>query len=160
MLCEHPTKKNMPEWYFPVTGAEMVDFIVAMDHPLVKACWDTGHGNCEGNQYEHLVSMGSHLYALHINDNSGRGDEHTIPYFGTVNMGDVMHGLIDRRYKGDCTFESCNALRPAKYWPGNRHSFDADTRLSEPALFMQKKMERLMYEIGEYILKKYNCFEE
>ena len=79
MLCENTTKKNMPTWYFPVSGAELVDFIKAIGHPLVHACWDTGHGNCEGNQYEHLMTLGKDLYALHINDNSGRVDEHVIP---------------------------------------------------------------------------------
>lgn len=160
LLCENTTKKNMPDWYFPTTGEQMIDFIRAADHPLVHACWDTGHGNCEGNQYEHLKTMGKELYALHINDNSGRGDEHVIPYLGTVNMDDVMHGLIDAGYNGYFTFESGNSLRPAKYWQGDRHSFPSDTRLCEPQLFMQKKVERLMYEIGEYILKQYDCFEE
>ena len=160
MLCENTTKKNMPTWYFPVSGAELVDFIKAIGHPLVHACWDTGHGNCEGNQYEHLMTLGKDLYALHINDNSGRGDEHVIPYCGTLNMDDIMHGLIDSGYTGYFTFESCNTLRPAKYWQGDRHVFEADTRLFEPQLFMHKKVERLMYEIGEYILKSYDCFEE
>ena len=35
-----------------------------------------------------------------------------------------------------------------------------DARLLEPVLFMQKHLEKLMYEMGEYILKAYNCFEE
>ena len=106
------------------------------------------------------MTLGKDLYALHINDNSGRGDEHVIPYCGTLNMDDIMHGLIDSGYTGYFTFESCNTLRPAKYWQGDRHVFAADTRLSEPQLFMHKKVERLMYEIGEYILKSYDCFEE
>lgn len=160
LLCENTTKKNMPDWYFPISGEQMLDFINAAAHPLVHACWDTGHCNCEGGQYDHLVTMGKDLYALHVNDNTGRGDEHVVPYFGTLNLDDVMHGLIDAEYNGYFTFESCSALRPAKYWQGNRHEYPSDTRLAEPQLFMQKRLERLMYEIGEYTLKQYGVFEE
>ncbi len=160
ILCENTTYKNMPDWYFPVSGNQLLDFVKDMGHPLVHACWDTGHCNCEGNQYEHILALGKELYALHINDNSGRGDEHVIPYFGTLNMDDVMHGLIDSGYNGYFTFESGMSLRPAKYWQGNRQAFENDTRLCEPQLFMQKRVESLMYEIGEYILRQYDCFEE
>lgn len=160
LLCENTTKKNMPDWYFPVSGDELREFVKAADHPHVHACWDTGHCNCEGNQYEQMTVLGEDLYALHINDNTGRGDEHTIPYFGTVNMDDVMHALIDIGYKGYFTFEACNTLRPAKYWQGNRHEYPSDTRALEPQLFMQKRIERLMYEIGEYVLRQYDVFEE
>ncbi len=160
LLCENTTKKNMPENYFPVTGNEMLDFIKAANHPLIHACWDTGHGNCEGKQYEQLKTLGKELYALHINDNSGRGDEHIIPYFGTLNMDDIMHGLIAAGFDGYFTFEAGCSLRPAKYWQGNRQEFPDDTRLAEPQFFMQEKVERLMYEIGEYILNQYGVFEE
>lgn len=160
LLCENTTKKNMGDMYFPISGEQMLDFIRAANHPLVHACWDTGHCNCEGGQYEHLVTMGKELYALHVNDNTGRGDEHIVPYFGTLNLDDVMHGLIDAGYNGYFTFESCSALRPAKYWQGDRHGYPSDTRLAEPQLFMQKRLEVLMYEIGEYTLKQYGVFEE
>ncbi|MBR5307568.1 MAG: sugar phosphate isomerase/epimerase [Clostridia bacterium] len=160
LLCENTTKKNMPNWYFPTTGKEMVEFVKEANHPLVHICWDTGHCNCEGNQYEHIMDMGKELYALHINDNTGRGDEHLMPYCGTLNMDDVMHGLIDSGYKGYFTFESCSTLRPAKYWQGNRHEFAKDTRTLEPQLFMQMHMEKLLYEVGEYVLKQYGVFEE
>lgn len=71
-----------------------------------------------------------------------------------------MHALIDVGYKGVFTFECNSSLRPEKYWLGDRRTFERDNRLSEPQLFMQKRIERLMYEMGEYILKSYNCFGE
>lgn len=159
ILCENSTRKNMGNTYFPNTGEALLDFVRAADHPLVHACWDTGHCNCEGNQYEHLAVLGKDLYALHINDNSGRGDEHIIPYFGTLNLDDVMHGLIDAGYNGYFTFEAGTTLRSAKYWQGDRHEYPSDTRLAEPQLFMQDRLERLMYEIGEYTLRAYGVLE-
>lgn len=160
VLCENSTQKNMGDMYFTNSGKDIKEFVEYVNHPLFHACWDTGHGNCEGNQYDEIMAIGSDLYALHINDNSGRGDEHILPFIGTVNMDEIMHALIDVGYKGIFTFESGSTLRPYKCWQGNRTVYDGDTRLREPQLFMQKHLEKLMYDMGEYILKSYDCFEE
>ena len=160
VLCENSTKANMGDMYFTNSGEDMREFVEYVNHPLFHACWDTGHGNCEGNQYDDIVALENELYALHINDNSGRGDEHVLPYLGTVNMDEIMNALIDIGYSGAFTFECAASLRPSKYWQGDRKRFDRDSRLCEPKLFMQKHLEKLMYEMGEYILKSYNCFEE
>ena len=160
VLCENSTKKNMGNMYFTNTGADMREFVEYVDHPLFHACWDTGHGNCEGSQYTEITDLGKELYALHINDNSGRGDEHVLPYFGTMNLDEIMNALIDIQYNGYFTFESSSSLRPSHYWLGNRKEFEKDSRLAHPQLFMQKQLEKLLYDMGVYILEQYHCFEE
>ena len=45
-------------------------------------------------------------YALHIQDNFGNDDHHIMPYFGSMNIDSVMHGLNDIGYKGYFTFEA------------------------------------------------------
>lgn len=160
VLCENSTQKNMGDMYFTNTGKDVKEFVEYVNHPLFHACWDTGHGNCEGNQYEDILAIGEDLFALHINDNSGRGDEHLLPFFGTTNMDEIMHALIDVGYQGVFTFESCSILRASDCWLGHRKTFEKDSRLKEPQLFMQKHLEKLMYDMGEYILKSYDCFEE
>ena len=156
VLCENSTQKNMGDMYFTNTGADMKEFVRYVDHPLFHACWDTGHGNCEGAQYDEMTAIGSDLYALHINDNRGLRDEHFLPYFGSMNLDEIMNALIDIGYNGYFTFESCSVIRPSKF----RMTFERDTRLFHSQPFMQMHLERLMYEMGEYILNQYNCFEE
>ena len=160
VLCENSTKANMGGMYFTNSGSDMLEFVKYVDHPLFHACWDTGHANCEGNQYDEIMTLGNELYALHINDNRGQKDEHLIPYFGTMNMDDVMHALIDSGYSGYFTFEASSCLRHSRYWLGNRRAFEEDDRLAEPQLFMQKQLEKLMFDTGKYILEKYNLYEE
>ena len=160
VLCENSTEKNMRDMFFTNSGKDMKEFVEYVNHPLFHACWDTGHGNCEGNQYDEILAIGEELYAVHINDNTGRGDEHIIPYLGTVNMDEIMHALIDIKNKGVFTFESNSTLRSSKSWHGDRRIFETDNRLREPQLFMQKHLEKLMYDMGEYILRTYNCFDE
>lgn len=158
VLVENSTKANMGDRYYFLTGADMVEFFEYANHPLLHACWDTGHANCEGHQYEDIMALGDHLRAIHFNDNRGGGDEHIIPYCGTMSVDAVMQGLLDSGYKGYFTFEADSTLRPYKYWQGDRQSFENE-RAKEAPLHVQKTFERAMYEIGEYILREYDCFE-
>lgn len=159
VLHENTTSVNMA-WYFPKTGADMKEFAQYVNHPLFHACWDTGHANCEGNQYQEILDVGEELYAVHINDNRGFQDEHIIPFMGTVNMDEVMHALLDLGFKGPFTLESGSALRFSQYWLGHRKGFEKDNRLANPPLFLQKELERFLYQTGKYILETYDVFEE
>ena len=159
VLHENTTNANM-RWYFSKTGAEMREFSEFVNHPMFHSCWDTGHANIEGSQYNEILTIGDDLYAVHINDNRGHQDEHVIPFFGTLNMDEIMNALKDVGYRGCFTLEACSTLRPSEYWLGSRHEYPQDTRLSEPPLILQKELEKFMYSVGEYILKSYDCFEK
>lgn len=160
VLIENSSTKNLGEYTYFFTGKQMVEFLQYANHPLLHAVWDTGHGNTEGGQYEHLVTLGKELYGVHIHDNSGCGDEHIIPYLGTLNMDDVMNGLIDASYQGYFTFEASHSLRASGSRYGKRHVFERDTRLLEPSFEMQMDLERLLYTIGKHCLTSYGVFEE
>ncbi len=160
VLIENSSSYNLGKYYYFFTGQQMVDFLNYANHPLLHAVWDTGHGNTEGGQYEQLVTLGKELYGLHVHDNGGQGDEHAMPYLGTLNMDDLMNGLIDADYNGYFTFEVVAALRKSGSRFGKRYVFEKDTRLLEPTLEMQIDMERLLYTIGKHCLTAYDCFEE
>ena len=160
VLCENSTAANMGGRYFINCGKDMRDFIDFVDHPMIHGCWDTGHANCEGNQYDEIMALGDELYAIHYNDNRGSRDEHVAPFFGTLNHDEVMCALIDVGYKGYFTLECISTLRPSKYWLGDRRDFPKAARLSEPQLFMQRHVEALMYETSKWMLESYGLFEE
>ena len=154
LLIENSTRANMGERYYFYTGQDMVDFIEYAGHPLIGACWDTGHANIEGHQYDDIVALGHHLRALHFNDNRGHGDEHVMPYLGTMSVDEIMCGLRDIGYKGDFTFECDSSLRPAGSWQGNRRRWKEE-RIAEPTAAMYEIMERALYVCGEQILTAY-----
>lgn len=159
VLHENTTKVNMP-WFFPKTGADMREFSDYINHPLFHSCWDTGHANIEGSQYDEIMTIGDDLYAVHINDNRGSLDEHVIPYFGTLNMDEIMHALIDVNFKGTFTLEASSSIRSSKYWLGHRHVFEKDTRLADAPLELQLQLEKFMYSVGKHILSAYGQFED
>ena len=157
ILTENTTKVNLPSGFYLYTGQEMTDFIEAIGHPLLEAVWDTGHGTTEGCQYDNITALGRHLRGLHIHDNSGRSDDHAIPYTGVLNLDAVICGLLDIGYKGCFTFEAERALFSDKTSP--RQKFERDTRLAQPTPEMLDAAEKLLYTIGKCALEAYGIFE-
>ena len=136
-----------------------------MDHPLLAACWDTGHANIQGvDQYRSIVELGDRLRGLHINDNYGDMDSHVAPFQGTTNIDAVMQGLLDIRYQGYFTFEASNILRDGAVWPNFRREWrfrnEKVSRLMDVPVSLKRQAVALLYQIGKHVLTEYGCFEE
>ena len=159
VLCENSTKANMGGQYFINTGKDMREFIEYVNHPQIHGCWDTGHANCEGGQYEEIMAVGDELYAIHYNDNHGSRDDHIAPFLGRLNHDEVINALIDVKFKGYFTLECDSSLIKYTQWTGPRRCYEKESRLREPQLFMQRHIEAMMYETAEWMLKQYDLFE-
>lgn len=163
ILCENSTASNMGDRYFINSGRDMREFIDYVDHPFFHGCWDTGHANCEGSQYEDILVLGEHLYAIHYNDNHGQKDDHVAPFLGRLNHDEVMHALIDVGFRGYFTLECDSSLIPYDQWTGKRRRFEREGKtclLSEPQLFMQRHIEAMMYDTAKWMLDTYGLLEE
>lgn len=162
--------ENIGTWqdpYFIHDGAELRKLIEWVDHPLIHACWDTGHGNiANADQYESITALGHHLKALHIHDNvggfdvkhkPGRQDMHGMPFTGGVNFDAVIQGLIDINYPGYFTYEVYE-IRPV-----NRMDFiykgQKVNKLLAASPDIDHKVRVLLYDMGKYMLEQYGCFE-
>ena len=129
---------------------ELIDYI---GHPLFHGCYDAGHGNMNDMMAdEALRILGEHTYALHVQDNFGDTDSHFAPFFGSLNLDALMHGLSDIGYDGYFTFEA-GIMAPAY----KRRRFDADKRLIQAPLHLKIQAEKLLHDIGEYILESYDA---
>ena len=160
LLCENSTYRNTGDMYYINSGAEMREFIEYVDHPLFHGCWDTGHANCEGNQYDDIIALGDELYAIHYNDNHGDRDEHIAPFFGSLNHDEVICALRDVGFSGYFTLACGSTLVQYNQWPIRRQRFEGDSRLREPQLFMQRGIESLMYDMAKWMLSEYGILEE
>ena len=115
VLCENSTKYNMPNMHYLYTGQDMLDFIKFVNHPQVHACWDTGHGHCEGPQYNEIITLGKELYAIHYHDNRGTWDDHLVPYMGRMSNDEVLTALVDVGFNGYFTLETIKSLFKYSY---------------------------------------------
>ena len=90
---------------------DLLDLVDSFQSPRVGVCWDTGHAHIqEENQEECIRRIGHRLKALHLQDSDGRTDQHTAPFYGTINWESVIAGLKNINYAGDLTFESHNLI--------------------------------------------------
>ena len=157
ILTENFNRMYKPDVYWVDSAEDLRALIDYLDHPLLHACWDTGHGNLqELPQDQALRLLGAHVHALHVQDNLGDKDTHIAPFFGTLNLDALMHGLADIGYNGYFTFEASHMLLPAK----QRRPFESDQRLASAPVALRVKAEALLYEIGKTVLDKYGCLEE
>ena len=157
ILTENFNKMHKENVYWIDNAPDLLELIEYVDHPLFHAVWDAGHGNMqEMPQDESLRILGKHVYGLHVQDNYGDKDIHIAPFFGSLNLDSLMHGLKEINYQGYFTFESGNIFNPAS----KRRPYDKDTRLLQAPLDLRIKAENLLYETGKCVLKEYDCFEE
>lgn len=156
ILVENSTCANQGNNYPFATGEDMKEFVECMNHPLIHACWDTGHANIENHQYDDIVALGDDLYALHINDNYGKRDQHQMPYIGSMSIDEVMCALKEINYKGCFTFETSYTVVGAC----RRRQYKESGRLLNAPMFIYDDIEKLLYKIGKYILKTYGLLED
>lgn len=92
---------------------DLLDLVDAIDAPHVGICWDIGHAHSQHqDQVKCLHTIGKRLKALHVQDNcAGAWDQHTAPFFGTVDWDSVMGALRDIGYEGYFTFEAHDLVR-------------------------------------------------
>ncbi len=157
------------ESYHLYDGKALCELVEYIDHPLIGACWDTGHANLNrADQYESITALGKHLWCLHVADNVGgfepglkawRQDLHTAPLMGVsgVNFDAVLQGLIDIDYKGTFNLEIED---PRPVWkkefiyhgkPQNRLFYATDE--------MRKQSRMASYQIAKLMLREYGLDE-
>lgn len=157
VLVENFNKMSRADTYWIDNATDLLAMIECVDHPLFHAVWDVGHANMqEMPQDEELRLLGSHVRALHVQDNRAEHDEHLMPYFGTTNLDAVMNGLKDIGYDGYFTFEVGGIFRDAS----KRRVYEKENRLARVPLELKCAAERMMYDLGRIVLSAYDCYEE
>lgn len=67
-----------------------------IDSPYLKFCYDSGHNNVFDKDFDYLSQFGDKLIALHLHDNNGKEDQHTLARFGTIDWKKVAQGLKNK----------------------------------------------------------------
>jgi sugar phosphate isomerase/epimerase len=84
----------------PREGFARLDDLFALFPPdVLGLCYDCGHGNIGCDSTEDLSRLGPRLAVLHLHDNDGTGDQHRIPFTGTVPWPRVMAAIAASAYR-------------------------------------------------------------
>ncbi len=157
VLVENFNKMNKENLYWIDNAPDLLALIEYVDHPLFQAVWDAGHNNMqEMSQAEGLRILGSHVKAIHVQDNMGDRDNHMTPFTGNMSMDSLMQGLLAIDYQGYFTFEAGNPFSAAD----KRRGCEGEERLRKVPLGLRIEAEKLLYQIGKYTLQAYDCYEE
>ena len=62
-------------------------------HPYLNFCYDSGHNNCFDKDFDYLSKYGDKLIALHLHDNDGTSDQHTLNKFGNIDWDMIAQKL-------------------------------------------------------------------
>ena len=107
---------------FPV-----IEKILAIhESAYVGLCYDSGHGNIDGAGLDGLERCKDRLIAIHLHDNNGEGDQHKLPFTGTVDWPRLAQ-LVARS-----SYEKCVNLETL---------VEQDAGIEGEALFLQKAYE-------------------
>ncbi|HOS93842.1 MAG TPA: sugar phosphate isomerase/epimerase family protein [Armatimonadota bacterium] len=62
---------------------------------FVGLCYDSGHGNLFPGGLDRLAKLADRLISVHLHDNQGTGDDHNLPFSGTVDW-ERLTGILAR----------------------------------------------------------------
>lgn len=127
----------------PGACSEPHRYVRALDElndPHIAACVDVGHAALVGDKPSALIRALGHdrLKALHIHDNNGVADAHTLPYLGgSVDWEDTCRALGEIDYDGVFTFESFSFYKnfPPDFFP------QATRFIREMGLYLTAKVD-------------------
>ena len=88
--------------------SELCDLVDTINDPDVGICLDTGHahyGGCDVAETIRYIGK-DRLIATHIDDNRKTFDEHSLPFFGTINWDTTMKAFGEIGYDKYITFEA------------------------------------------------------
>ena len=93
-LLSFAQKKNVLLAIENLLDAKLHKFVFDnISHPNLKMCYDTGHNNFADKQVKYLELYSDKIITLHIHDNNGERDEHTLMKYGTIDWNRIAKQL-------------------------------------------------------------------
>ena len=105
--------ENMPMPNFSLGSVEAImRFVNEMNDDHFRVCLDTGHVNVFPGQtlYYAVHMIGDKLQTLHVHDNSGKSDEHRLPWLGTADWEGFGRALREIGFDGVFSYETGPAI--------------------------------------------------
>jgi sugar phosphate isomerase/epimerase len=74
---------------------------------------DFGHAFLGGDVPDAIETAAEHLIATHVHDNHGRGDDHLVPFRGSIDWDAALVTMMKIGYEGTYLLELANTSSPA-----------------------------------------------
>jgi sugar phosphate isomerase/epimerase len=98
--------ENLTTPWFGTDPAAIGRLAEELDPEWLGICYDSSHANVAGIPAgEGIRACRGHLLCLHLSDNDGSGDQHRLPFEGSVDWRALMAALAESGYGGPVNFE-------------------------------------------------------
>ena len=77
---------------------ETIGRILSQYGDAVGLCYDSGHGNIDGHGLGELESLRDRLISVHLHDNDGSADQHSLPFTGTIDWAGLTRIIAQSSY--------------------------------------------------------------
>ena len=102
--------ENMPFTNFSLSKpCDILRFVKTINDQKFKICLDTGHISVFGSDlslYDEIKRLGSEIKVLHVHDNKCIGDEHLLPFLGSIDWQKVCLALNEIGFDGVLSLET------------------------------------------------------
>ncbi len=89
----------------PEALVRLIEEDLEMPPPGVGICLDTGHAHLMGDLPDAIELVGGAMVTTHVHDNLGKGDDHLVPFDGTIDWPTALMSLQKVGYDGVIMFE-------------------------------------------------------
>ena len=101
--CE---KYNVPLAIENIRKRECLDYVFKnINSDYLKFCFDIGHSNVFAVNDDYLKDYGNKLYCLHLHDNMGQNDDHTLNKYGNIDWEKFALCLKELNYQNNLDYE-------------------------------------------------------
>jgi len=73
--------------------ALFVELFETIDNKYLRFCYDSGHNNFFDSYFDYLEKYKEKLICLHLHDNDGTDDQHTLNRFGSIDWDEIAKKL-------------------------------------------------------------------
>lgn len=76
-----------------------------ISHKHLRMCYDVGHNHCFNPEIDYFKDFGDKIVCLHLHDNDGTRDAHTLNKYGNIDWDKVAQDLAGINFKGSLDYE-------------------------------------------------------
>jgi len=106
-----------------------------INNKFLRFCYDSGHANCFNPQIDFLSTFGDKLICLHLHDNDGTDDQHTLNKYGNIDWNKLAQQLAQINYNGSLDYETLMVVK------NNETMLDVAKEVYKQAIELEKMIE-------------------
>ena len=105
-ICDYAKSLNIKVAFENTKIKGYLDYVIEnIDNDNVGICFDSGHYHAHFNDDLDFAKFKDRIFAIHLHDNDQSGDQHLLPFDGTLDWNKTVKNLKESNYDGPVTLE-------------------------------------------------------